>query len=730
MDNQKTLLAPPKRRHQQSSGSTHSSTHKSWSHPSQWESDEEVVLEPGLIIREDYCLIERLGKGAMGVVWKATDLIQEAGKSRDTSVAIKFLTKEFKQHPDALKALVREFNRYKKLTHPNIIKAHRLGRFGSTFFMVMEFLEGIPLNQFIKNNPNGITISEAEPIIKNMGEALEHAHQKGIAHLDFKPANVLYDAEQNIAKVIDFGIARPIEQSERDETEYDPGSLGALTDSYASCEMLLGSNPEPCDDIYGLACVTYELLSGKHPFKRKTASQAEHEKLSPQFIKSLNSQQNQALLRGLAFNRSDRTPTAAQFLAELFPKEKNPNKLGLVGIGKSLIILLAIAAIFAALEHFFKLSSYWLENGMDEVYPNGKIIGIKPNYREGDEVIYSIDCSDNEALSSVTFIVEDSPVKQTWDVSGKEINKQSSFSTKGWQLNKPYNYLLTVVDKAGNTFKKEDSFLVEGKAMSRLLISTIPSETMISFLNAKTLFPQKQEVSTLQEIELPAGKYHIEISKPGYESVKTWIVLENGEDFQVDISLPSSNILQDDISGLVFVWIPNCEFTSFDFDNINNCTSGFWMSKTEVSQKQWIQVMKSKNPSYYQKGDTYPVEYITWQEAKAFAARVNKRLCSPQEWQKAFSYLKKDVVFDNAILGRKTNAGPEPVDYGEKSELGVLNLIGNVRELLDNNGQAAVIGLYWAEVKTNSNFKRSNQIRQVFSSFKSSQIGFRLCLTQ
>jgi formylglycine-generating enzyme required for sulfatase activity len=116
------------------------------------------------------------------------------------------------------------------------------------------------------------------------------------------------------------------------------------------------------------------------------------------------------------------------------------------------------------------------------------------------------------------------------------------------------------------------------------------------------------------------------------------------------------------------------------------------MSKTEVSQKQWIQVMKSKNPSYYQKGDTYPVEYITWQEAKAFAARVNKRLCSPQEWQKAFSYLKKDVVFDNAILGRKTNAGPEPVDYGEKSELGVLNLIGNVRELLDNNGQAAVIG--------------------------------------
>jgi len=211
-----------------------------------------------------------------------------------------------------------------------------------------------------------------------------------------------------------------------------------------------------------------------------------------------------------------------------------------------------------------------------------------------------------------------------------------------------------IVDKGGNTFKKEGSFIVEGKAQSN-----------------------------------------------------------------------QGNIFQDEISGLVFVWIPNC-----DFDDITNCTSGFWMSKTEVSQKQWMDVMKSQNPSYYQKGDTYPVEHINWQEAKAFAARVNKRLCSPQEWQKAFSYLKKNIVLDNAILGKPINAGPEPVDYGEKSELGVLNLIGNVSELLDKNGQAASSGLYWADIKTNSNFERAKQINTVFSLFKSSRIGLRLCMTQ
>jgi len=370
-------------------------------------------------------------------------------------------------------------------------------------------------------------------------------------------------------------------------------------------------------------------------------------------------------------------------------------------------------------------------NPIDEIEPTGKIIGINSSYREGDEVNYSIEGSDNKALSSITFSVEDSTVKQTWEVSSKEINKLSSFSTKGWQAQNSYKYLLRIVDKGGNTFEKEGSFLLEGKAMSRLLISTIPSDTMISFLNAKTIFPQKQEVSTLQKIELPAGKYHIEISKPRYKSVKKWITLENGEDFQLEISLSLSNILQDDILGLVFVWIPNCEFTSFDFDDINNCTSGFWMSQTEISQKQWMQVMKSPNPSYFQKGDTYPVENINWQDAKAFAARVNKRLCSSQEWQKAFRYLKKDVVLDNAILGKKINAGPEPVDsFGDKSELGVLNMIGNVSELLDNNGHAAFSGLYWADIKTNSNFKRANQISTVFSLFKSSRIGLRLCITQ
>jgi serine/threonine protein kinase/cytochrome c553 len=309
------------------------------------DNNEEIVIEQDVVIRENYRLVERLGEGGMGVVWKAIDLVQEEGDSRNPYVAIKFLSQNFKEHPDALKALVRELARYQRLNHPNIVRAYELSRVGSTVFMVMEFLDGISLKLFIKGNPNGISLEEAKPIIQNIGKALSYIHKEGIAHLDFKPDNVFYDPEQKIVKIIDFGIARLIKPSERDKTRYDPGDLSAYTEPYASSEMLLGLDPSPADDIYALACVTYELLSGKHPFNRKTATKAEAEKLSPKPINSLTSQQNKTLLRALAFRREERTSTVENFLEELFPEKKKSSSL----IVRGIIITLVCAVIFGSI---------------------------------------------------------------------------------------------------------------------------------------------------------------------------------------------------------------------------------------------------------------------------------------------------------------------------------------------------------------------------------------------
>jgi serine/threonine protein kinase len=312
----------------------------SWSNLPEENSD---VPVPGMIIRENYRLIEPIGKGGTGVVWKAIDLVQEAGDSRTPYVAIKFLNRNFKQQ-----ALIGEFARYQRLSHPNIVRADELSHTGGTVFMVMEFMSGIPLKQLIKNYPEGLSLEKAKPIIQGMAHALSYAHKEGIAHLDFKPANVFYDPEAQLAKVIDFGIAWLIKQSEREGTLSEQG---ALTEPYASREMLLSlEHPAPVDDIYALACVTYELLSGKHPFESKTSAKAENEQLSPKPIEGLNRQQNHALERALAFHRNERTQTADEFLAELFPKKKKSYGL-VIGV---LLLLVAGFGGFALVQKPFQ----------------------------------------------------------------------------------------------------------------------------------------------------------------------------------------------------------------------------------------------------------------------------------------------------------------------------------------------------------------------------------------
>ncbi len=279
-------------------------------------------IKSGQIIRGNYQLEVKIGSGGMGQVWKALDLIQDAGEAKDRYVAIKFINREIRSHPYALKALVREFSRYKKLIHPNIVKAYELNGDENEVFIAMEYLVGSELKDFIKQNPQGIPLQQAQPIIKAMCDALDYAHQEGIIHLDFKPGNVFYNPDTQDCKVIDFGIARLSNREARDETLFDPGSLGAMTTAYASSEMLMESEPDIKDDIYSLACVVYELLSGHHPFNKCLSLKAEREKMKPKQISGLKKDEFQALLHGLCFHRDKRTSSASEFYSELFSPQQ------------------------------------------------------------------------------------------------------------------------------------------------------------------------------------------------------------------------------------------------------------------------------------------------------------------------------------------------------------------------------------------------------------------------
>jgi serine/threonine protein kinase len=282
----------------------------------------------------------------MGIVYRARDLRREEAHDRKNYVAIKVLGHELKQHPDALIALQREARRAQQLAHPNIATVYDFDREGDIAYICMELLDGRGLNIALRENASdGMPLEDALPIIQGMVGGLAYAHQRGIVHADFKPGNVYLNNDGTV-KILDFGIARVLPRpNETTATRFDAGSLGALSPGYASCEMFQRQDPDPRDDVYGLACVSYELLAGKHPFQRNTSTQARDNAMTPAPIPGLARRQNQALRHGLAFSREARTASAQAFLDELSPVIRRGLSKSAIGLAVVGVLSLGAAVV-------------------------------------------------------------------------------------------------------------------------------------------------------------------------------------------------------------------------------------------------------------------------------------------------------------------------------------------------------------------------------------------------
>ncbi len=306
-----------------------------WQQPQSSEAAIVQEMGPGSVIKDRFKLLDVLGVGGMGKVYKGIDLLKQEAKDKNPYMAIKLLNEDFKSHPEAFIALQRESSRQQKLAHPNIATVYdfdRIGGPGTPVFITMELMEGQPLNTYIKKTvrkQGGLPFDEAFTIIRQLGAALQYAHERRLVHSDFKPGNAFL-CNDGTVKTLDFGIARAVKNpvtGEAEKTLFDPGKLGALTPAYASLEMLEGEEPDPRDDIYALGCVAYELLTGKHPFNKLPANTARDNGLVPAPVKGLNKKQNRALRHALAFKREDRSSKVEDFIEELEGKanwHKNP----------------------------------------------------------------------------------------------------------------------------------------------------------------------------------------------------------------------------------------------------------------------------------------------------------------------------------------------------------------------------------------------------------------------
>jgi serine/threonine protein kinase len=277
----------------------------------------------GRVLRNRYVLVARLGSGGRGTVFKALDRYRAELGEAQKYVAIKILHATAASRGELLADLSREFYRTQALSHRNIVNVFELDRDGDVDFFTMELLEGELLSGVMARlQPIPMSRPQAWAIIREVGSALEYAHAHNIVHADLKPQNIMI-TDSGEVRLLDFGASSTsagssasAEQSVEDRPR-PRNSLSSVTPAYACCELLEGRAPDPRDDIYALACLSYELLAGEHPFQRRRSTEARDFGIVPKRPPGLRRRQWQALTMGLSWCRARRSSSIHAWLDKL-----------------------------------------------------------------------------------------------------------------------------------------------------------------------------------------------------------------------------------------------------------------------------------------------------------------------------------------------------------------------------------------------------------------------------
>jgi serine/threonine protein kinase/tetratricopeptide (TPR) repeat protein len=268
---------------------------------------EEVV--PGMVVADRYEVLAEVGRGGMGTIFRARDV------ELDETVALKFLTGDI--GPDLVARFVQEIKAARKVTHPNVVQVFTLEKWRDHRFIVMEYIDGVPLPRWLTRSPIPMR-SDRLRLALQIASALEAAHHVGIIHRDIKPENILVTAKGE-AKVLDFGIAR------LESPAHALTSTGTVVGSpmYMSPEQIQSVAVDRRSDIYSFGAVLYFLFTGVEPFAGKDLQEIlmKHMRGRPapplEIDPSLPRPLSDAILRALDTDRDRRFQSATDLAAAL-----------------------------------------------------------------------------------------------------------------------------------------------------------------------------------------------------------------------------------------------------------------------------------------------------------------------------------------------------------------------------------------------------------------------------
>ncbi len=644
------------------------------------------IMAEGYMLAGKYRILEPIGKGGMGVVYKAEDI-----KLKRT-VAVKFLPLELADDSEAGERFLREAQAAAALSHPHICTIHEINEEEEQPFIVMEYVEGQSLNQKIKQGP--LEQTAALDIAIQVAEGLEEAHKKGIIHRDIKPGNIMLTTKGQ-AKVMDFGLAKVLGESLITKEAKTMGTV-----AYMSPEQAQGKVVDSRTDIWSLGVVLFEMLTAELPFKGEREASVlysiVHEE--PRSFKGLRppvpSELQRIITRAMKKGPQSRYRSAAEMLGDL-RKYQEALKAEAIGV--------------------FSLRTFLKRIRQPRVVVPAAIAIIAT------------------ALLSVWFFNRKANIRWARNTALPEIRRlldSASFDfVEAYQL-----------AQEAEKYIPRDPNLIELLSLCSKEISfkTSPPGAHINMKEYK--FPESEwhflGISPMESIRVPQGYFRWRVEKEGYEPVLAVFPtyefdVENGKLRSKNIALVLDK--KDSIpTGMTKVSGGNLGDFFIDVHEVTNeqfrefVRAGgyqkkeYWKHKFikdgkemdwEEARAEFVDTTGRPGPATWEGGDypegrdDYPVQGVSWYEATAYAEFVGKELPTEEHWRIAtdMGSSQNRLGFTSLLLplSRFGGNGPAPVKSSHGvTTYGAYDMAGNVREwCLNESSKGRIVrGGAWNDI--------------------------------